>query len=112
MTAWYVARGMLAVVTLAAIVFGIWQVAEYLGGFRTGYERWLYAPFMLAAVTGIIVIRPRRAGRHVTRPDEGMPVRAVQSTTVNPWAVAWFIALGLVAGAAQLIAFLGMRVGA
>ncbi len=59
MTAWGVMRAVLVVVTFAATIFGVWQVMEYLGGLRTGYERWLYAPFMLAAVTGVIVIRPR-----------------------------------------------------
>lgn len=103
------ARGALALVTITSIVWGVWQVGEYLGGFRSGYERWLYAPFVLAAVTGIIVLGPRRHNPNVTRVKRGEPgIAATPRSSVNPLAVAWFVALCLAGGAAQLIAFLEM----
>lgn len=105
MSAWKAVRGVLGVVTLAAIVVGVWQVSVYLGGSRSGYERWLYAPFLLAAVTGILTIGPRRAATHAegNSPDAA----AASPSSLNPWALVWFIALCMVGGAAQFLAFTG-----
>lgn len=62
---------------------------------------------VVTLAAGIIVIRPRRPSRNLPRVEGSLATSEVQLTTVNPWAVAWFIALSLVAGAAQFIAFLG-----